>query len=258
MLNPRAANQEIAKTGGRLVLLNDVDRIVETEVDKQREHLGRFRHCTMIESFLTDLEFYTCEKIKQADAVTACVAWFTNRKIIETLANIPCRVAVQKEDWLRKDGNLSWTDQQKRERYKRMKKIPLEELYRQDPLPLPVETCTEYEDEAVRCVGHAQDILGTREGRSLMHHKFYVFYRRYPNNVLVPYAVMTGSANSTANMTNSVENMLYLECPELARRYHYEFLYIYGLSVPSQSASSNPTFVFDCAQIPRYSSYFSR
>lgn len=256
-MNPRGANQEIAKTGGKIVLINDEDGVVDKEIDQARTKPNVFQFCGRIESFMTDLEFYVREKIQQADAVTACVAWFTNRNIIEVFGKIPCRVAVQREDWLRSDGG-TWNEQQKRERYKRMKTIPLHELYKNDPLPVPDETAPEYEDEAVRCVGHSHDTSsGPREGRSLMHHKFYVFYHRYMNGMLVPYAVMTGSANSTANMTNSVENMLYVECPELAKRYHQEFLYIYGLSSPSQSTTSNPTFVFNCAKIPRRSPYFA-
>ena len=241
--------------------------LVANELDKQRKDtiviLPGF--CTV---HFTDLESVVCSYIDKAAAVTGCVAWFTNAKIMDAVARVPSRIAVQREEWLRYerlDGDAVHQSMYKRaqlERLANMSILPLCDLYQNDPLPLPQETRPEFEDRSIRCVGHIATPGSDKENRALMHHKFLVFYRHSGGcGQLEPFAVLNGSANMTKNMTNSIENMVYLEDREIAKRFHHEFLFIYGLSVPMKMEDRRgvepvPTLVFDCSQIPRRSSYF--
>lgn len=263
------ANTEIRDTGGGIVLVKDKEGMVMEELAKQRKE-SVIIVPNLCQVHFTNLQDAVCQYIKNGPAaVMGCVAWFTNRAIIETLFNVPSRVAIQREDWMRYETRQN--DQMSSVRYKRdqlerlgkMPVVPLNQVYQNDPLPVPKELASQYQDWSVRCVGHLNAPGGgDKKNRPLMHHKFLVFYLQHPvTGILEPYAVITGSANMTANMTSSIENMIYIEDRQVALRYHREFQFIYGLSVPVQmidEGSNQPssTFVFDCSIIPRTSPYF--
>lgn len=265
-----SANKEIVQTGGGLILLNDTQELVQKDIVEMRSKVFSSMpgFCSV---HFTNIAKTICGYIEKASAVTGCVAWFTNPEILEKLAEIPSRIAIQREDFMRYEKKNNETFYQAKyrkeqlERLTRMKTIPLADLYKNDPLPIPTETRPEFQDLSVRCVGHLEGPGGDKKGRCLMHHKFLVFYNyNQRTNRLEPFAVITGSANLSMNMSASIENIVYIEDSEVALRYHQEFMFVYGLSVPVLMVDDNPgnkpcsTFQFDCSTIPRRSSYFGQ
>jgi phosphatidylserine/phosphatidylglycerophosphate/cardiolipin synthase-like enzyme len=67
-----------------------------------------------------------------------------------------------------------------------------------------------------------------------MHHKFLVFCRYSINEELawpyIPYAVWTGSFNITKNGSRSLENAVYIQHPEVAMHYFFEWQQILEVS----------------------------
>ena len=262
------ANVEIRDTGGGIALVNDQGGIVMDELAKERQS-GVNVIASLCCVHFTNLEQTVCDYIGRAEAVMGCVAWFTNPAIMTKLSHVPSRIAIQREDWMRYESGRNETFSSARykrnqlDRLKSMPVVPLDQVYQNDPLPMPKETAQGFEDWSVRCVGHVSAPGGgDKRNRPLMHHKFLVFYNRnVRTGRLEPRSVVTGSANMTSNMTSSIENMIYVEDSQVALRYHREFQFIYGLSVPVKMVEQGgegpcSTFLFDCSVIPRVSPHF--
>lgn len=254
--SPPVPNQELLSAGGAIKTLNAQDEqplktLLEMRNQPTEVHVDR------AVVMLTNLEAHVCATIAQYDAVCGCVAWFTNYNIIRAMSAKPCRIAVQKEEWLRAD-NL-------RQRYNKLSPIPLEALYERFgsvlPTPRPTDPSAE-RDEAVRVVGTVPEFAS--KDRPLMHHKFLVFYRAIGGDAekpsyLKPCAVWTGSANFSKNMNQCIENAVFLESEQAAAVYHREFCTIYGYSSPLDwtTREANTSYVFDWAAHCQYSQYFS-
>lgn len=194
--------------------------------------------------YFADLEAHLITHILAAEVVVGCVAWLTNENILRALAAVPggVNLVVQKEDFLRPDitARRSWTAR-------------LHTLYNalrpgtdRDNCGTSLEMmsmCVDPTIEAVRCVGNYNSAKVPAHPR--MHHKFLVFCSREteeqaedtpaweePRDVIVPYAVWTGSFNFTVNATYSFENALYLTDPQVIQAYYEEWGWIEGLSEP--------------------------
>lgn len=174
------------------------------------------------------------------EAFVGCVAWLTNEAVLSALADKPCQILVQKEDFLRPDagGKNSARAQHLRPLYANLQSIA------PDHYNLPGgATFSPFNWgpdsglmlEAVRCVG-----VRNLRGRTtpLMHHKFLVGGRtdrsgdQYAGEYFVPQAVWTGSANLTANGTRSAENCLIMKNGAVARAYYEEWGRLLGISEP--------------------------
>jgi hypothetical protein len=177
-----------------------------------------------VEAFVDQLPMYLCERIKDASFIAGCMAWFTNRRVLDVMARLEtgCQIVVQKEDFLRPDDDV--TNIELRALYGQLKcpdrfNLPLSDgsgrvslSYLGDP------SC-----DAVRCMGVRNRGNGPR-----MHHKFFVFF----NRDLVPYAVWTGSFNATSNGQRSRENAVFIRSARLARFYADEWTRALSLSEP--------------------------
>lgn len=165
-----------------------------------------------------DLESILMGYIIEAEAVVGCLAWFTSHPLLTALADKRgVSIVVQKEDFLRPDLDHSakWH-------------LRLRGAYE----ALPPLTLKSEELNPVRCLG----ICNGERNRPLMHHKFLVFCEVVRvggrDEVMLPYAVWTGSYNPTANATHSFENGIYIESEEIAGAFHREWRQVVELSEP--------------------------
>jgi hypothetical protein len=217
--------------------LNDIepnaDGGVPDFVEQSRNHHAE------IDCYFDGLELALVRRMSEADLVVGCMAWMTNRAVLECLAKRPygCQIVVQKEDFLR-PGLVERNE--------------LQRLYGAldcpDRFALPLMTasgpselsyCGDPSCDSVRVMGicHRKGENGPR-----MHHKFLVFCRRvarvtenpdefesYPDS-FEPYAVWTGSFNATENATRSRENAVYIRSEPIARHYCAEWTRTLALS----------------------------
>jgi len=182
--------------------------------------------------YFRDIEAKAVKHILAAPCVFGAVAWRTSPKILAALSNVHAAILVQKEDFLRPDSYAS--KDSLRSMYSKIKSG----LYRWQ-LPDRYSALSQRGDpeiHGVRCVGnHNRE---RRIASPRMHNKFLVFCRKEEESyecgeylyVPKPYAVWTGSFNMSYNATNSLENAVYIENPELAMAYLMEWCQIYSIS----------------------------
>jgi hypothetical protein len=202
-----------------------------------------------VDVIFRDLEDRLIEMISRADAIFGCVAWLTNKRILEALATKRNQISivVQKEDFLRPDSGSR----------KNNWKSELHQMYRNlgetQRVSLPgivsdLSFASDQACEAVRCVGNHNAEKSPACPR--MHNKFLVFctlemideweeaidetdettHYQYPRHN--PYAVWTGSFNLTLNATNSLENAVVIHSAPIAQAYLDEWAQILALSEP--------------------------
>lgn len=199
--------------------------------------LGLISDTAEVEPVFQDIESRLRQEIRQAPAVIGCMAWLTNKVILEALATRSfVSLLVQKEDWLRPDGD-TWSGKRMLEMYS---KLPAGERSTAD---MNYNVCGDPGLAPVRCVGTLP--AERKAATARMHHKFMVFCRYRPraeaNDVpdycvedclLDPYAVWTGSFNATENGTNSFENAVIIRSPLIAQAYLQEWRALVGVSEP--------------------------
>lgn len=203
-----------------LCLINDRDRDPERLIDPSIETTN----CSVFFRNLTDrlIGF-----IDEAECVVGCVAWLTNKRILDALARKRgVSIVVQKEDFLRPDlDSLANWKAELNARYKRLSTVDRRHLGEAEKLSF----CGGNQEEAVRCVG----VVSKDRASPRCHHKFVVFCKHtqigYEIDV-VPYAVWTGSFNFTWNAEQSLENAVVLRHPEIVQAYYREFQQILALS----------------------------
>jgi hypothetical protein len=188
--------------------------------------------------YLRNLECKLISHIRQASLVVGCIAWLTNRRILQALAQVRDGVAlvVQKEDFLRPD--LGTTDSWRAElrtMYNRLKTPPERHCWPSRVASLSV--CCDPTMSPVRCVGNYN--RDKKPAFPRMHHKFLVFCRsRITSDDLdfsfhvEPYEVWTGSFNFTENAVMSLENALVLRDREVVVAFFREWQQIEALSEP--------------------------
>lgn len=192
----------------------------------------------LVEIVVRNLELAATEFILQSDAIVGCVAWLTNRQILEAASTLGlCQFVVQKEDFLRPDKwskNGRWR-QTLRSMYDALR-CPITRY----ELPSPFDnlsTCADPGIDPVRCCGlksNGKDLVSPK-----MHHKFMVrceikrWETEYgPHEELLPKAVWTGSFNFTENGSNSLENAVILYDMNAAHVYFTEWLQVLAISEP--------------------------
>ncbi len=200
-----------------------------------------------------DLVPQLCQLIKTYPVVVGCVAWLSNRTVLEALAEAKshCSFIVQKEAYL-KDSAVG-TKQDKwglgtklHHLYSELKGIKIRrDLQGQSevsncflPSALDSTRSTDETDDPVRCVG-VIDSAKSRGMMSKMHHKFLVFGEweggedegeGEGHRYLSPKAVWTGSFNLTETACKSLENATILRDPIIARAYYHEWAHVWSLS----------------------------
>ena len=165
------------------------------------------------------------------------VAWLTDLEILEAMSKLPTVMLVQKEDFLRPDtGNdqPGW-EQQLRSAYDRLPEFEHGMRYHLPWVAGQLSILGDPGYEPVRCIGQRPN---PSRNSPRMHHKFLVMARyksrTEEGNQLYwrPYAVWTGSYNMTQMGSDSWENSLILENPEIARAYLNEWTQLFAMSEP--------------------------
>lgn len=194
--------------------------------------------------YFDNLEQKLIEHIQEADVCLGCVAWLTNKAILDELAKKRrVSIIVQKEDFLRPDYNFTTASnfvwkQRLHNLYKDLPsgvetysfygeayggKVYEPELYSPPCRDFSeISTRSTWQTEAVRCMGNYNSSKNPAFPR--MHHKFLLFCHKKA------YAVWTGSFNFTENATRSMENALYITEPSIVDAYWQEWAYIFALS----------------------------
>ena len=179
------------------------------------------------------------EEIKKADVVVGCIAWLTDKEILEALAEKKgISIIVQKEDFLRPDTDTiyylkKWKSEM-RNRYNRLKGNLNRYMFRN--ILSRVSTNSVEPIESVRCVGYNKSKSPVCPR---MHNKFLLFCKlakEYDEQtedepkIVLPYAVWTGSFNLTKNASNSLENALLIKDTKIAYAYFREYGQICAIS----------------------------
>lgn len=174
--------------------------------------------------------------IDGSEIIVGCVAWLTERYILEALAARPVALVVQKENW--------WKKADARGKALAQRYAALTGGLSASAFPEPLATKTfrgkPVPNDAVlvplACVGFG----GASHHSPLMHHKFIVRCVMGPDGVLEPVAVWTGSQNFSANSDNSFENAVEIHDPRIAAAYLAEFALMASLSEPMNWRLSRP------------------
>ena len=202
--------------------------------------------------YFRNIEDELIQKINQYPVVIGCVAWLTNKKILEALSLKQfVSIVIQKEDFLRPDTGV-WSGKKLRSLYE---KLPPGVSYNCSNLSWSgnILDCLNYnyawQSEPIRWVGNFN--TDKKPAFPRMHNKFLVFcdievntctYQDLDENgnpfqfqeddgfIVIPKAVWTGSFNLTDNATKSLENAVYLTDCDIVHAYYDEWEYIFALS----------------------------
>lgn len=172
-----------------------------------------------VECVFKNLERRLVAEISRHDYVFGCVAWLTHPDILRALATRRgvC-VVVQKEDFLRPDGDSKDYKSWLRARYDELTGIDL---------ITQLSVCSSNPAlGAVRCCG-----IGGKKNRPRCHHKFLVFVDQMDGWCRAS-VVWTGSFNFSKNAVASFENAVLINDEGIARAYLREFEQVVALSEP--------------------------
>ncbi|GAB2732167.1 phospholipase D-like domain-containing protein [Nocardioides pakistanensis] len=166
--------------------------------------------------------------INGSDIIVGCVAWVTERTILEALAKRPVCLVVQKENWWKK---ADVRGQALARRYAALRGgLPAVML------PEPLSDLGDLNLAPISCVGYG---AGAHH-QPLMHHKF-VVRCSVIDGVLVPLAVWTGSFNFSGNANDSFENAVEIHDPSIAEAYLAEFALVASVAEPMNWRLARPT-----------------
>jgi hypothetical protein len=181
----------------------------------------------LIRPVFRNIEIELIEQIHKHDIIVGCVAWLTSIPILEALQGKSVQFVVQQEDWLRPDSD-DWSIASQRYLYQ-----SLTGIWNMDA-EASYSGC--FKIQPIRLSGKPKT---KNRSNPRMHHKFVLFGNRRPNPeryVTAPqllhngYArrdtfdlLWTGSYNFTANATKSLENGLFVKCPEVIDSYYVEW-----------------------------------
>lgn len=167
------------------------------------------------------------EFIAHSEVLVGCVAWITNRQVLEALAQRRVALVVQKEDWWKKPDARGVA---LRSRYAALRgDIPTSAL----PAPL---SRRRHLLSPISCLGYGATHQGRPGGATppLMHHKFLVRCSAQTSpggqTLLLPSAVWTGSFNFSGNADDSFENAVEIHDPGTAASFLSEFALVASLA----------------------------
>lgn len=174
--------------------------------------------------------------ILDSEVVVGCVAWVTERFILEALAARPSALIVQKENW--------WKKTDARGKNLATRYAALTGGLPASAFPEPLATRRVRGKPApndailapIACVGYG----AATQHSPLMHHKFIVRCTRDADGTLVPLAVWTGSQNFSANSDRSFENAVEIHDQTIAAAYLEEFALVASVSEPMNWRYSKP------------------
>ncbi len=177
-----------------------------------------------VKFMLSDLKTHLLEWISKQECVVGCVAWLTNKEILEALPK-KCCIVMQKEDWLRPDYDGSHPAQYSKNLY-----TGPSSLYRQDFSGLDCMNSSCYKPiDKFRLFGVAVE---GKYGRPLMHHKFMIGMEsynekkvceigEYENRRYRPISVWAGSFNMSKGSVRNCD-MTFIAGSEVAAFFYNE------------------------------------
>jgi hypothetical protein len=162
----------------------------------------------LIRPVFRNIEIELIEQIHKHDIIVGCVAWLTSIPILEALQGKSVQFVVQQEDWLRPDSD-EWSLARQRFLYQSL--IGVHNWVAQ------ASYCSSFSIQPVRLSGKPKT---KNRSNPRMHHKFVLFGNEDCNSFDL---LWTGSYNFTANATKSLENGLFIKCPEVVESYFMEW-----------------------------------
>lgn len=182
-----------------------------------------------INVYFRNLDKILIHHIEQSDAIFGCVAWLTHPDILNALSKKQTSIIVQKEDFLRPDGDITSFKTYLRNMYNNLKC----DLYRfeiDNMIHYLSQNSCNISIDPIRCVGNHNSNKTPTFPR--MHNKFIVFCKiiNSDKKLIKPYSVWTGSFNFTKNSNNSFENAVYIKNEDVVKRYYNEYGQIFSLS----------------------------
>lgn len=177
------------------------------------------------------------EFVHGSEVIVGCVAWVTEKHVLDMLAARPVALVVQKENWWKKADARSAALAQ---RYAALTGGLVASMF---PEPLATKTFrgkpvpNDAPLAPITCLGYGAASRAT----PLMHHKFLVRCTVAADGALLAQAVWTGSFNLSANANNSFENAVEIHDATIATAYLAEFALMASLSEPMNWRFSKPT-----------------
>ena len=202
-------------------------------------------HCKLVKNsiqpYFEKLEEHLIGYIEKSPYVIGCVAWLTNKNIIEALENIKgVKIIINKEEYLNSNMKIGRKFYYKclRGRYnevtdlfnincecckKFVRDCPnFNKIF--SPIFIDKKLSENLSDDIEK--NGAIITCGIVNNFSKMHHKFLIFF----NNKFEPTGVWTGSYNLSKTGNFSLENALYITDIDVMMEYIKEFFAIYPFS----------------------------
>jgi hypothetical protein len=203
-----------------LRLTDELDNLNNLEPESDTLGYGRLKESSvqdltqaLIRPVFRNIEQEIIEQIKRHDIIVGCVAWLTSVPILEALQGKDVQFIVQQEDWLRPDSS-EWSMSRQRNLYQSLSGI-----------------YNTYAKASYHWYGEVQPIRLSGKPKTKnrsnprMHHKFVLFaeHDEQGDHGCTTKLLWTGSYNFTANATKSLENGLFIKCPEIVNAYWLEW-----------------------------------
>ena len=251
----RNKTQKKIKTTSPLNELSDNNRTLSLDYSDASDN---------IEVFMRDVKSCLIQKLNamdEGDIVYGCVAWLTDRDILNAMVGKTFGIVIQKNNQL-PDHVLHLYQEISHQ------SMILENGYFEfDTLMNRISKQSFFGD--VRCIGFDSSSGGKKTNKKkkiniikpFMHHKFLVFAKQHrmpdieskhmqqqfgSENITVedaekitPYAVWTGSFNFTNNANESIENAVFIKDEKIAEAYTKEWANLYFNSEPLDTACTH-------------------
>lgn len=193
---------------------------------------------SIVLSYFDFIEDRLLEHINNATFIIGCVAWLTNKTIIDALeSKMGVKIIVNKEEYLNSKMELG-----QKYYYKCLrgcyKEIPDLFLATCGCCEKSINLCDKTKnilginfDEKSPMISKTGSILtyGVVNIRPKLHHKFLVFFDKN----MEPLGVWTGSYNFSDNSNYSLENAVYIKDIHVIKQYIKEFATIYSYAESS-------------------------
>lgn len=206
--------------------------------------------------YFDGIEDVLVQLTQRSEIVVGAVAWLTNDRILECLANVKhAGIVVQKEDFLRRDVDVKSYSKWKnslRSRYDQLPAFEFEDFVetypgQQEEHPdfnpatqnwlFDASGGYQFGGSAIRCLGYTSSINAVIPR---MHHKFLIFGDKVEGLIMRPHTIATGSFNMTKNATRSRENIVVMENSAICHAYLSEWAQLWSMSEALDWTSKEP------------------
>ena len=178
--------------------------------------------------YFDGIEDHLVSHINSSSYIIGCVAWLTNRTILDSLMTIKgVKIIVNKEEYLSSKTYIGKKSYNKcmHNKYDSIPDLTEDKTVRQKFHDILNKTINEKD---IKNKDGAILTYGTVNINSRMHHKFLIFF----DDNFEPIGVWTGSYNISKNSNMSLENVVFISGSEISKYYIQEFMTIYKYSEP--------------------------